>query len=121
MHLAFRCGAGESQSRVIGTLQRKPAAQSQTTPEEPSHGELEGPFTLVRRGKSLSRLAEPYILQRRGRLPRCLVGQSESRRQQFVENVTELENVWNTGAITRRADAQSWLSQLPWGTVFVVT
>ena len=59
---ASRGCQGQSQSqkkrRVIGTVLGKPAAQSQTTPEEPSLGELEGPFTLARRGKSQSRLAE---------------------------------------------------------------
>ena len=42
---ASRSGQGQCQSqkkrRVIGTVLRKPAAQSQTTPEEPSLGELE--------------------------------------------------------------------------------
>ena len=54
-------------------------------PEEPSLGELEGPFTLVRRG----RISEP---QRRGKLPRWVAGQSESCSQQILENVTELRN-----------------------------
>ena len=88
---ASRGGQGQIQSqsqkkrRVIGTVLRKPAAQSQTTPEEPSLGELEGPFTLVRRGRN----SEP---QRRGKLPRWVAGQSESCSQQILENVTELRN-----------------------------
>ena len=69
--------------RVIGTVLRKPAAQSQTTSEEPSLGELEGPLTLVRRVESQSRLAEAYILQKRGKLPCWVAGQSESRSQRF--------------------------------------
>ena len=48
----------QKKRRVIGTVLTKPTAQSQTTPEEPSLGELEAPFTLVRCGESQSRLAE---------------------------------------------------------------
>ena len=120
---ASRGGQGQCQKKrsVIGVVLKKPAAQAQTTPEEPSLDELEGPFTLVRRGKSQSRLAEAYILQKRGKLPRWVAGQPESRSQHVLENVAELKNCLEHGAITRRADAQSWLSQLPWETFLIVT
>ena len=84
---ASRSGQGESQSqkkrRVTGTVLRKPAAQSRRLPRSPFLVRWRGPFTLVRRGKSQSRLAEAYMLQRRGTLPRWVAGQSESRSQHF--------------------------------------
>ena len=74
----------KSKETSRGILLRKLAAQSETTPEEPSLDELEGFVTLVRREKSL---------QRRGKVPRWVAGQSASRSQQFLENVTELNIV----------------------------
>ena len=87
---------------MIDIVLRKPAAQSQTTPDEPSLGELEGPSTLVRRGKSQSGLAEAFILQRRGKLPRWVAGQTQSRSQQFLGKHDEAEKFLKHGAIARR-------------------
>ena len=51
-------------------------------------------------------------------LVRWLVSQKAAANIVSLENVTELKNCLGHGAITRRAAAQSWLSQLPQGTVF---
>ena len=115
-------GQGQGQShkkrRVIGTMMRKPNAQSQTIPEEPSLGELKGPFTLVRREKCQSRLAEAKILQRRRKLPHRVAGPSENL-SYFLGNGTELKKCLEHCALPRRAAAHLWHSQLPKGTVCI--
>ena len=117
-------GQGQGQShkkrRVIGTMMRKPNAQSQTIPEEPSPGELKGPFTLVRREKCQSRLAEAQILQRRRKLPHRVAGPSENL-SYFLGNGTELKKCLEHCALPRRAAAHLWHSQLPKGTVFCLS
>ena len=75
----------KSKETLRGILLRKLAAQSETTPEEPSLDELEGFVTLVRREKSL---------QRRGKVPRWVL--ADCRSQQFLENVTALKNMFGT-------------------------
>ena len=79
-------GQNQSQSqkkgRVIGTVMMKPTAQSQTTREKPSLGELEGPFTLVRREKCQSRLSRGICIAEAWRtLP--LGGKSVRKSQLF--------------------------------------
>ena len=121
---ASRGCQGQSQShkkrRVIGTVLRKPAA----------FGRLPRSSVLVS-WRALSRSYDVGNLRAflrrhifcRGvanSLVRWLVSQKAAANI-FLENVTELKNCLGHGAITRRAAAQSWLSQLPQGTVFIVT
>ena len=61
-----RCDQGQSQSqqkrRVIGTVLKKPAARSQTTPEDPILVSWRAHFTPVPREKSQSLLPEAEVL-----------------------------------------------------------
>ena len=82
-------GQSHKKRHVIGTMMRKPNAQSQTIPEEPSLGELKGPFTLVRREKCQSRLSRGiYIAEAWRTLP--LGGWSVRKSQLFFDGAEKM-------------------------------
>ena len=110
-------GQGQSQSqkkrRVVGTVLSKPAAQSHTTPEEPSPGELEALSRSYDVGDLRAVLRTyTHLFFCRG-VANSLVGLVVKKPQPTIFGKCDgAEKCLEHGTITRRADSESLVSQL---------
>ena len=75
-------------------------------------GSLRTPVVIQARSSSSTRPGEAYLLQKSGAKHRYIVGMTAAKSPQYLELMTTLKDMINSGLVLTKADAIAWISKV---------